>query len=205
MFQLIIQLLKDADEHLFIVINSFHCDIGDYLMWWISDRWIWIPLYLILAVGIFRHHSVVNAILCVVAIGIAVAIADQLCAGVIRPAVERLRPSCPDNPLSIIEHTVNGYHGGRFGFPSCHAANSFALATFLSLLYKTRKARCLIVAWALMLCWSRIYLGVHYPGDIVAGIAVGAMCGGFMFALWQSAIRHLNIRWIAKIRSNRIL
>lgn len=199
MFQQIIHTLKDVDEHLFIIINSIHCPIGDFVMWWVSNRWIWIPLYLILAISIFRHQKFLDAVLCITAIGIAVALADQLSASVIRPAVERLRPSCPDNTLSAIIHTVNGYHGGRFGFPSCHAANSFALATFLSLIYRTWNARLLIIGWALLLCWSRIYLGVHYPGNILVGITVGVICGVIMFALWRLAIPLLNKRWTNKI------
>lgn len=196
MFQQLIYLLADLDEQLFIDINSFHCSAGDFIMWWVSDRWIWVPMYLILAVGIFRRMGFVDALLCFIAIGVAVAFADQLCAGVIRPEIERLRPSCIDNPLSEITHTVNGYHGGRFGFPSCHAANSFALASFLSLFYRSWKARCFIIGWSLLLCWSRIYLGVHYPGDIAGGIIVGGICGCLMYYIWRLTIRyrHISVR-----------
>ena len=185
MFQQLISLMTEFDEQLFVIINGFHCSTGDFIMWWVSDRWIWLPLYLTIAVSIFRRQSFLDAVLCLIAIGVAVTFADQLCASVIRPEIERLRPSCIDNPLSEIAHTVNGYHGGRFGFPSCHAANSFALASFLSLFYGTWKARCLIICWALLICWSRIYLGVHYPGDIAGGIVIGGICGCLMYYGWN--------------------
>lgn len=190
MFQQLISLMAELDEQLFVIINSFHSTTGDFIMWGGSDRWIWIPLYLTLAIGIFRRMGIVDAVLCLIAIGITVTLSDQLCASVIRPEIERLRPSCIDNPLSEIAHTVNGYHGGRFGFPSCHAANSFALASFLSLLYRTWKARFFIIGWSFLLCWSRIYLGVHYPGDIAGGIVIGGICGCLMFFVWKLIIRY---------------
>lgn len=157
-------------------------------------------MYAMLAGGIIRQRGLVDGMMCILAIVLAVALADYLCAGVIRPAVERLRPSCADNPDSEIAHIVNGYRGGRFGFPSCHAANSFALASFLTLFYRTWKAGCLIIGWSLLLCWSRIYLGVHYPGDIAGGIAVGGICGVLMYCAWtrsvrlRHAVRHLRSR-----------
>lgn len=89
----------------------------------------------------------------------------------------RLRPSNPENPLSEMVHIVGGYRGGSYGFPSCHAANSFALASFLTLLFANRKLSLFIFAWAVLNSYSRVYLGVHYPGDLLVGAIIGTAAG----------------------------
>lgn len=94
-----------------------------------------------------------------------------------RPSVCRLRPSNPENPLSEMVHIVGGYRGGSYGFPSCHAANSFALASFLTLLFANRKLSLFIFAWAVLNSYSRVYLGVHYPGDLLVGAIIGTAAG----------------------------
>ena len=99
------------------------------------------------------------------------------CATLIRPEVCRLRPSNPENPLSEMVHIVGGYRGGSYGFPSCHAANSFALASFLTLLFANRKLSLFIFAWAVLNSYSRVYLGVHYPGDLLVGAIIGTAAG----------------------------
>lgn len=100
-----------------------------------------------------------------------------VCATLIRPEVCRLRPSNPENPLSEMVHIVGGYRGGSYGFPSCHAANSFALASFLILLFANRKLSLFIFAWAVLNSYSRVYLGVHYPGDLLVGAIIGTAAG----------------------------
>lgn len=92
-------------------------------------------------------------------------------------SVCRLRPSNPENPLSEMVHIVGGYRGGSYGFPSCHAANSFALASFLILLFANRKLSLFIFAWAVLNSYSRVYLGVHYPGDLLVGAIIGTAAG----------------------------
>lgn len=86
-------------------------------------------------------------------------------------------PSNPENPLSEMVHIVGGYRGGSYGFPSCHAANSFALASFLILLFANRKLSLFIFAWAVLNSYSRVYLGVHYPGDLLVGAIIGTAAG----------------------------
>lgn len=112
-----------------------------------------------------------------VCVALAITIADQVCATLIRPEVCRLRPSNPENPLSEMVHIVGGYRGGSYGFPSCHAANSFALASFLTLLFANRKLSLFIFAWAVLNSYSRVYLGVHYPGDLLVGAIIGTAAG----------------------------
>ncbi len=106
------------------------------------------------------------------AIALVILIADRVSAGIIKPLVERARPSHNPDLQSTI-HIVNGYRGGAFGFVSSHAANCFGIALLLAMIFKNRAFTCTMVVWATLMCYSRIYLGVHYPGDIVCGAILG--------------------------------
>lgn len=169
--------LSAADTGLLLMINGAHCGFLDMVMWWLSDRWIWIPLYFVMACLIYIRLGAAKAIVCIIIIASMVAAADQTSANVIRPAVGRLRPSWAGDAVEPSLHLVRGYCGGRFGFPSCHAANTMAFAVFLSLIFKSRRFAAVMVAWSLAISYSRIYLGVHYPGDVLAGLVVGSLYG----------------------------
>ena len=124
-----------------------------------------------------------------IAIALTITYADQVCATLIRPLVERMRPSNPNNPISEFVHIVNGKRGGRYGFPSCHAANSFALAFFLMFLFKNRFLTLFILFWAALNSYSRIYIGVHYPGDLAMGMLVGFSGALLLYALFRYCLR----------------
>lgn len=170
-----ISLLSEADRIILLAANSLHTPTLDSLMWEISRKWTWVPLYILLSAFVFRKYNTAGGIVCLLIIAAMITATDQTCAGIIRPVVCRLRPSSPDNPLSSLLHLVNDYRGGRFGFPSCHAANTFALALFLSLLFKNRLFTISIISWSLLVSYSRLYLGVHYPSDILGGLLIGSL------------------------------
>lgn len=90
------------------------------------------------------------------------------------------RPANPENPIVDLVHIVNGYRGGSYGFPSCHAANSFGLAMYVIFLFRKRWLSVFIITWAVLNCYTRIYLGVHYPGDLIVGGIIGGF-GGWLF------------------------
>lgn len=167
--------LSEIDEQLLLAVNGYHTRLLDDAMWIVSDRWTWLPLYFLLTLAVVRKTGIKKGIFVILFASALIAATDQTCASFIRPLVGRLRPSNPDNPVSELIITVNGYRGGRYGFPSCHAANTFALAVFLSLLFKNRYVTISLTLWSLLISCSRIYLGVHYPGDILGGMAVGAL------------------------------
>lgn len=187
-----IEYLQQLDTELFLFLNSLHCPVMDRFMYLFTGRFIWIPMYATLLYIITRHFRPRRAIVMVLGIVLSIVIADQLCASVLRPIFERLRPANLDNPISAMVHIVNGYRGGRYSFPSCHAANSFALASFIWWMIRRPRTRCFILVWALLTCYSRIYLGVHYPGDLLVGAIIGTLVGSGCFLLSISLLRYID-------------
>lgn len=173
----LIEFLSNIDTRILLIFNSYHTHLLDKAMWTVSDRYVWIPLYVIIALYVLKRYSWYNGLFIITFICLSVGAADFICASLIRPEVARLRPSNPDNPIYQLLHLVNGYRGGRYGFPSCHAANTMALAIFISLLLKSKKVTVIIIAWSLVVSGSRLYLGVHYPSDVLGGWFIGIMMG----------------------------
>ena len=174
-----IETLANIDQSLLLYLNGFHNTFGDYFMSTFTGKWIWVPMYASILYILLRNYNWKVVLGCLIAIALTITFADQVCATVIRPMVERMRPSNPDNPISEWVHIVNGKRGGRYGFPSCHASNSFGLAFFLLFLFRKRWLSLFICAWAALNCYTRIYLGVHYPGDLLVGSIVGC-CGAYL-------------------------
>lgn len=174
-------LIIGIDTDIFLWINSWHAPYWDRFMYLASGKVIWIPFYACILYAIYLSYGLRTAALMLFMTVLAVTAADQLCATLIRPYIERLRPTNLDNPISGFVHIVDGYRGGKYGFPSCHAANTFALGTLTSLLFRRWQFTLFIFLWALIVCYSRIYLGVHYPGDILAGLSIGIVCGALAY------------------------
>lgn len=192
-----IEFLNNLDTSVFLFFNGLHNDFFDRFMSALTGRFIWIPLYAALLFTIIRAHRPKMAMVYFLGAILAVAIADQTCSTVIRPLVCRLRPSNIDNPLSQFVHIVNGYRGGSYGFPSCHAANSFALAMFMSMFIRRRLFITLIMGWAILNSYTRLYLGVHYPGDLLVGAIIGCGAGAISF-LAASRFDHEDSAYIMK-------
>lgn len=192
-FKEIILWLADLDARLLLIVNGAHSPFFDAVMWCISGRWIWVPFYIVLTYMLFRRFSWKRATLCLITIGLIILAADQTCASLIRPEVCRLRPANLNNPLSHLVHVVNGYRGGRYGFPSCHAANTFALAMFMSLVFRNKRFTVMMFSWAIVVSYSRMYLGVHYFGDLFCGASVCSLFAVLFYSLLKFLCDKLKI------------
>lgn len=192
-FKEFILWLSDIDARLLLIVNGAHSPFFDSVMWCISGRWIWVPFYAVLAYLLFRRMSWKRASICLVTIGLIILAADQTCATLIRPEIGRLRPANLNNPLSSFVHVVNGYRGGRYGFPSCHAANTFALAVFMSLVIRHKWFTVMMFSWAFVVSYSRMYLGVHYFGDLFCGATIGSLFAVLFYYLQNYLFTMVNI------------
>lgn len=186
-----IEYLQQLDSQVLLGINGWHAPFWDYFMKAASGKLIWIPLYVAIFYTFIRCYGWKHAVTLGVAIGVVITLADQTCATIIRPYVERMRPSNADNPLSQLVHIVNDYRGGSYGFPSCHATNTFALMAFVAMVTRNRLITGILLAWAVLNCYSRMYLGVHYPGDILVGGIVGAGIAAMVYYVTAGIIARI--------------
>jgi len=178
-----LDILIELDTQLFLFLNDLNTPFWDKIMWWITEKESWYPFYgiLIIAMG-WRYKW--NAVVTILFIALTITLADQISVKGFKFVFERFRPS--HNPeLEGMVHLVHGYTGGKYGFVSSHAANSFGLAAFTSLLFRNKKFTWFIFIWAIIVSYSRIYLGVHYPGDILGGAALGILLGYLVFYLYN--------------------
>lgn len=174
--------LLEIDRQFLLAINSWNASWADTLMWYISSRWIWIPLYILLIALLCWRFGWKRALWIVFVMVCAVGLADSFTT-FLKHSICRLRPT-HEPLLEGLVHVVNGYTGGLFGFPSSHASNTCMVAILFALVWTrpqsiiTRTINHASWAWSLLLfpalnCYSRMYLGVHYPLDILVGIIIG--------------------------------
>ncbi|MCB2377085.1 phosphatase PAP2 family protein [Hymenobacter sp. BT635] len=180
-----IENLQDLDRWLLLAANNNHSRTLDAWMIFFSERFVWFPAYLVILVVLsylFRRR----ATLLLPLLGLSVALADGISSRFFKPYFARLRP-CHDPRLSATLNLANGC-GGQFGFLSSHAANAFALAVFLCLVLprRYRLAKVLILIWAALVSYSRMYLGAHYPSDVLAGATLGSLAAWACFRLYQA-------------------
>lgn len=173
----------DIDAEALLAVNGLHDLFQDAFWWMVSAKWSSLLLVLSL-LWILLHKNRRHALLVIAMLAVAVLVADQVSSGLIKHLVERLRPT-HDPSLENAVHVINGYRGGLYGFVSSHAANFFAIATLVSFIMRHRLVAIALYGWALVQCYSRMYLGVHYPGDILGGIVVGLLAGWLVWCLMR--------------------
>jgi len=172
--------LNHIDQQAFLWLNGQHSPFWDTIMFHVSSKPEWIPFYvIILGFIIWKYRW--KSLWLILAGVILITLSDQV-ANLLKAAVRRPRP-CKDPEIGHLVHLVNDYCSGLYGFVSGHAANSFAFATFVSLLFRRTWVTAGMVFWAALLSYSRIYLGVHYPGDVIGGAILGAALSLGIFLL----------------------
>lgn len=175
-------MIESLDQQLFLYLNSLNTPFWDQVMYAVSGKLIWAPLYLAIMISLglkFRRRFMV--ILFFIVIGIT--LADQTSVHLFKNVFQRLRP-CHEPALEGLVHLVKGECGGLYGFVSSHATNSFYVALFSLLFIRKRWFTILMVLWASVVGYSRIYLGVHYPGDVICGSLLGALIGWIIYRLY---------------------
>ena len=181
-----LEQLLHIDTEILLAINGWHAPWADTLMWIISAKATWIPLYvLLIGLLIWRYRKpaptsvkwlqrVPACVVMIVVIALAVGAADFIASGILKDLVARPRPTrVPE--LEGVLHIVNGYRSGQYGFASSHAANTMACALLFSLIWRNKIATCGLMLWVAANCYSRMYLGVHYPTDILGGLMIGTL------------------------------
>jgi len=171
----VIEWWRTADRAIFLALNGDGGAFADGFFWTMSHIYTWIPFYIFLGWMLYRRFGWRKMLLAVALIGLGVIVADQV-ANIFKYGVGKLRPT--HNPaLEGLVHTVRGYRGGLYGTVSAHAASSVAIALFISLIYRRWWIAVGMFAWAAVVSYSRIYLGVHYPADIFFGTIDGLFWG----------------------------
>jgi undecaprenyl-diphosphatase len=189
-----IERLDQLDKELFLLINGSHNSFFDSLMYWVSGKFLWIPFYLVLVYLIYLTFKR-RTVLVLIFIALVVTFADQMASSVFKPTFKRYRP-CHEPELASQIHIVKGC-GGKFGFVSSHAANTFGVAMFLVLLfYKENKRFLFLFVWAALVSFSRVYLGVHYLGDITVGGILGIIIGFLLYLVFFKVNDQLDKRMI---------
>ncbi len=188
-----IEYLNSIDTQLFLFLNGKHNAFFDFIMYWFSDKWIWLPMYLLIAFFIVKQYKMKGVVLLLL-VSVVIALCDQTASHLIKNAVQRLRPS-HEPTLTGLVHLSKAGAGGTYGFVSSHAANSFGLATFLyfALDNRFKLLKYWLFIWAVLVSYSRIYNGVHYPGDVIVAAILGILIGWIIYKiLYYHRIKNLN-------------
>lgn len=170
-----IGLLKNIDTKLFLFFNSNHTPFMDSVMRFASDRFSWIPLYAVIL--FFAWRKVQKKIwIVLVAVALLITLSDQISVHLFKERFKRYRP-CHNLALQDKVQLIDSNCGGQYGFVSSHAANTFALTTFLILFFRNKYFFFAMYIWAAFVSYSRVYSGVHYPFDVLGGMFLGVLIG----------------------------
>ena len=183
-----LETLRIVDTKILLWINGEHNAFLDFIMFWVSDKLIWIPFYILLLATLYRNYQK-QTLWFLPVVALLIAGCDQL-SGLIKNTTLRFRP-CHEPTLNGMIHLVHDYCGGDYGFVSSHAANSVGLTTFMMMMLPAgnKKIRIALIVYVLLLGYSRMYLGAHYPLDILGGWTVGFVLGFTFAKLLQQKIK----------------
>lgn len=185
------EMLEQLDQQIFLFFNGMHNPFWDTVMYWISYKFTWVPLYLAMLIY-FVYKQKSKAILTILMAVAVIALADQISVHFFKNVFLRYRPSHNIDLQSLI-HLVDGHKGGQYGFVSSHATNAFGFAIYSALVLQRKSIFIALLIWAVVVSYSRIYLGVHYPGDLLGGALLGSSIAGLIYLLRQKIGLKFNI------------
>lgn len=188
------------DSSLLILINHYHTAFWDEVFWLITSMKIWIPMYAMILYVLIKQRNGRIIILNIFAVALLILLCDQISTQVFKYGFERLRPT--HNPdLENIVILVHNYTGGKYGFVSSHATNTMGITVLLGLLFRNKPFTIFMILWSLIVSYSRIYCGVHFPGDIIGGMILGIIIGVFIYNIYKYIFKKIiNIRYSNDVR-----
>lgn len=180
-----IQTILSADRNLLFALNGSDSLFLDRWMVFLTSGVTWIPLYVALLYLVIKNNDTMSQILLIVGCALlCVVLADGVADFIAKPLVCRWRP-CNDPMIKYAVRVVDGLRGSDYGFFSAHAANTFSIAVFFCLLVRSKVLSVSLVVWSLTNCYTRMYLGMHYPLDILCGLLWGGLVGGLAYYVYN--------------------
>lgn len=185
-----LEAITSIDTRIFLAINGAHTDFLDFTLFWVSNKVIWLPFYAFLVYLLALHYKKQAWVLITLAV-LLVVMSDQTSVHFFKDIIHRLRP-CHNPAIMALVRLPDGHCGGEYGFVSSHAANSFGLAVYVGyfLNRKIRRFMIVLLVWAVLICYSRVYMGVHYPLDVLIGAAWGSLLAAGMVRWGASLIKN---------------
>ena len=190
--QTLLPTLESIDREALLAVNGSNSLYLDRLARVLTTALTWVPLYISLFIIVLRNNDNVRKVLMVVgAAGLCVLLAGSIDDMIVKPTVARWRPT-HDPVIGAVVDVVDGYRGGKYGFFSAHASNTFSIAIFFCWLVRNRLLSVAMIIWSLTNCWTRLYLGVHFPGDILVGLTWGFIVGSGVYYLYYRLTRRMS-------------
>ena len=193
--------LIDIDKSLFRQFYGSDSAVADIIMLDITTWWVWIPFYLFCIVILMKNKENSVKVFTILAFAIlCFAITEIIADVVLKPLVGRLRPCYEPSLADLFQQYSIGYHPRGYSFCSAHAANMCGVACYLALLFRNRTATIFLSIWAFLCCYSRIYLGAHYPIDVIVGAMIGvgvAFLCNYLMSMFEKR-NSLSSRYVSR-------
>lgn len=186
--------LVEYDKDLLLSLNGSNSLYLDRVMRVLTATVTWVPLYISLFYVVLNNNDNFRKVMMILCgAGLCVLLAGTVDDMIVKPMVGRWRPT-HDPEIGLLVDIVDGYRGGRFGFFSAHASNTFSIAVFFCWLVRSRLLSLALILWSFTNCWTRLYLGVHFPGDILVGLLWGGLVGSTVYFLYYRLSRNMTSR-----------